>query len=110
MHLQHLREVGGASERRKKKSLRSKQDSKMCRRSVTNRTFIVKTVVYSYFSMNVRNVTHFHVKRVFSGTERSLTGHKTPANDNRSWGGGQVWGGHTKFFFRKLMSPLVDES
>lgn len=82
----------------------------MGRRSVTNRTFIVKTVVYSYFSMNVRNVTHFHVKRVFSETERSLTGHKTPANDNRSWGGGQVWGGHTKFFFRKLMSPLVDES
>lgn len=32
-----------------------------------------------------------------------ITGHETPANE-----GGR--GGYTKFFFRKLMSPLVEES
>lgn len=100
-----------------------------CQDSVTSRTFILKVVTYSnictflFVTTSNGHVFSFQVKHVKSRINRHkvlvLAGHTTqnfsqwerttwwedPAEEEEDW-----WRIQAKFFFRKLMSPLVDES
>lgn len=95
------------------------QREKDTKGSVTNRTFILKMAADGYarwhiFTLQVKHGWSQKTKCSFTRTQRD-TAFQTMTAENAAGGSGRRGGRRwrrvqAKFFFRKLMSPLVDES